>query len=376
MIYLDHNATTPVCAAARQRLHELPELAYGNPSSLHPAGVAARAVVDRGRREVAGLLGARSTEIVFTGGGTEADVTAVWTMVWEGRARRARARIAFLCVEHPAIRAAISQAESLGLAEGVEIGVDADGQLDRGELASVCAEPLDGLCVMAANNETGVLMDLEAVAEVVERTGVYWHCDAVQAAGKVPLRVRDGALAKARTVALAAHKLGGPKGIGALYVRAGHDVLPLLPGGKQEGGRRSGTHAVGAIAMFGAAAQAVASRDNRAIAQLRARLEAGLPACVIHSQNQPRLPNTSNAAIRRPDGDWADAESLMLGLAKAGVAVSTGAACTQGSRKPSAVLTAMGVSAAEAAATLRLSLGDGNDAREVDEALRVLHSLL
>jgi cysteine desulfurase len=390
LIYLDHNATTPVSSAARARLASLSELAFGNPSSLHPAGVAARSAVDRGRAEIATVLGARSGEIVFTGGGTEADVTAVWTMVWEGRARRERARIAYLSVEHPAIRAAIAQAEELGLAVGVEVGVTTSGQVDLASLDAACATPLDGLCVMAANNETGVVTDLEAVAARVREHGVYWHCDAVQAAGKVPVRVMEGGLSAARTVALAGHKLGAPKGVGALYVRRATQIKPLLPGGKQESGRRSGTHAVGAIAAFGAAALWACGsfvpeplegqvRDIASIAALRDRLEGALtqiPGTVVHGRAEPRLPNTSNVALRTPTGAWADGEALMLGLSRAGIAVSTGAACAQGSRKPSAVLTAMGVSSAEAAATLRLSLGDGNTVREVDEVLRVLHTLL
>ncbi len=391
MIYFDHNATTPIGPAARARLLELPELAFGNPSSLHPAGVAAREVVDRGRAELAAVLGARSAEIVFTGGGTEADVTAVWTMVWEGRARRECARIAFLTVEHPAVRAAIAQAQSLGLAQGVPVAVTAEGQVDLDSLDAAMKGPLDGLCLMHANNETGVVMDLDAVAQRVREHGVYWHCDSVQAAGKVPVRVLEGGLGAARTVALAGHKLGAPKGIGALYVRRGTSVTPLLPGGKQEGGRRSGTHAVRAIAAFGAAAKAACggfvdgesagdhARDLGLIGTLRDELETALlefRGSVVHGSGQPRLPNTLSIALRTPGGQWADAEALMLALARQGIAVSTGAACAQGSRTPSAVLTAMGVSAVQAAATLRLSLGDGNHTGEVDEVVRALHTLL
>jgi cysteine desulfurase len=380
MIYLDHNATTPLGAAARERLAALPADAFGNPKSLHPAGVAAKAVVDRGRAEVAGLLGARAAEIVFTGCGTESDVTAVWTMVCEARRRGELARIAFLCVEHPAIRVAIARAEALGLAQGLPVAVQSSGQIDFDDLDRVLASGVHGLCVMAANNETGVIADLEQIAQRVQGTAVHWHCDAVQAAGKVPVRVQEGALGAARTVAIAAHKMGGPKGVAALFVRRGTELDPLLPGGNQEAGRRAGTLAVRAIAAFGAAAQAASGRDMRATATLRDELERGLLALPaggkVHGGERPRLPNTCSIALRTRGGEWASAETLMLGLAGQGIAVSTGAACTQGERKPSAVLTAMGVGSDQAAATLRLSFGEGNQRSDVHQVLTAISDLL
>jgi cysteine desulfurase len=382
-IYLDHNATTPMSPASAALMSELLVDMYGNPSSVHWAGVGALKLVHEARLDVARLIGARRSEIVFTGGGTEADVTAVRNMVL--LARRANPdRIPHIiagATEHHAIINALAQYEEMGIARKTIAAVDSRGQVPLRWLERALADS-DGLCLMWANNETGTIPDIEAVGALVEAAGVPWHCDAVQAAGKVPIDVRAAGADQITTLALAAHKLYGPKGIGALFVRHGCEVVPLLPGGGQEGNRRSGTINAPGIAGFAVAAREAKQRlegSNEAMVRRRDRLETAIleraPGSEINGDVQSRLPNTVNISLN-VDGAWGDGEGWMLDFSEQGIAMSTGAACTADQHEPSHVLLAMGLTAEKAHASLRFSVGPETTDAEIDRAIEVLEMLL
>lgn len=343
-IYFDHNATTPLHPAARAAMLEL-DHAFGNPSSLHAEGRRARDAVERARDQVAGLVGATRDEVVFTSGGTEANQLALAGLARGGR-------VVGSAVEHPSLD---------GVRERVR--VDGDGRLDLDQLARLAAGATL-VSVQLANHETGTLQDLAAVVAIARRAGARVHTDAVQAAGKIAVDL--GALG-VDALSLSAHKLGGPKGVGALVVREGIDLGPLYPGGHQERGRRPGTENVVGIVGFGAAAAAV----ELPTAELRDRFEAGAVAlgARVHGGGAARVPTTSNVAFAGVDG-----ELLMQALDLEGVAVSTGAACSSGSLEPSPVIVALGADRPREA--VRVSLGRDNRADEIDRLLALLPALL
>ena len=361
-IYLDHNATTPVDPEVARAMLEVLRDGFGNPSSLHWHGQQARAAHDEARGEVAALIGAAPQEIVFTGSGTEADNLALRGVAWA--ARPPRRKLLYAALEHHAV---VHTARALAR-EGwpVEaVRATPDGAVDLEDLAA----RLDGetalVSVMLANNETGVVQPLAEVVALARARGALVHCDAVQAAGKIPVDVtRLGA----DTLALSAHKIGGPKGVGALWVRRGTRLQPLLRGGSQERGRRAGTEDVAGLVGFGRAARlAREGLAERAAAQaaLRDRLEAALVALPGARRNGSgeRVPNTSNVSF-----EGCEAESLLMALDLMGVSVSTGAACAAGAVEPSHVLRAMGMPPGRVQASLRFSLGSGNTAEEIDAA--------
>jgi cysteine desulfurase len=239
--YLDHNATSPVSEAVAARVGELLRAGLGNPSAAHGAGAQARAVVEAARAGVAALVGAHPSEVVFTSGGSEACATAVGHL-WRQARRRGRQRPVLVAgaTEHPAVLAALGALAEAGEAQVRLVAVDGDGRLCASALRREL-DGADGLCAMAANNETGVMTDLEAVAGLVAASGAAWFCDAVQAVGRVPLRFHEAAAGQIALMALSGHKLGAPVGVGALVVRRGVEVTPLILGGQQQRGRRAGT---------------------------------------------------------------------------------------------------------------------------------------
>jgi cysteine desulfurase len=360
--YFDHNATTPLCPQARAAL-----LAWldepGNPSSLHAEGRRAREAVERARDAVTALVGGRREELVFTSGGTEADNLAV-----RGLARLAheaaprRIEVVLSSIEHPAVAEAAAGLCARGFVVR-QAHVDGDGRIDLDQLASIIGEATALVAVQLANHEVGTIQEVRAIAALAHDVGAYVHTDAVQAAGKIAVDARAFGV---DTLALSGHKIGGPKGVGALWVRDGIDLPSGLRGGHQERERRPGTENVLGIIGFGAAARAVESPSPA----LRDRFEAGAVAlgARVHGAGAPRVPNTSNVAFAGVDG-----ELLMEALDLEGVAVSTGAACSSGTREPSPVIRALGYDAAEA---VRFSFGRGNSADEIDRALALLPSLL
>jgi cysteine desulfurase len=361
-IYLDHNATTPVDERVVAAM--LPALrdGFGNPSSLHWYGQRARAALDEARAEVAALVGATPGEIVFTGSGSEADNLALRGLA--GQAREPRRAIVYTAIEHHAV---LNSAKALA-EEGYAVRcvrARAGGTIDLDDLRAKLDDGTALLALMLANNETGVVQPLAEAVSLARERGALVHCDAVQAAGKLPLDVRA---LDVDTLALSAHKLYGPKGVGALYVKRGTRMKALLRGGAQEKNRRAGTENVAGIAGFGRAA-AIAREELAAdavrLGALRDRLERQLLSIpgALRNGDGPRVPNTLNVSF-----EGVEAESLLLALDLAGIAVSTGAACAAGAVEPSHVLRAMGLPLERVQASLRFSLGRGNSEAQVDRA--------
>jgi cysteine desulfurase len=364
-IYLDNAATTPLRPEARQAM--LPFLGdrFGNPSSVHRWGRDARNALDEARARLAAVIGARPSEIVFTRGGTEADNLAVF-----GRVRCGKdAPLVCSAFEHRAVRAAAQSA--MEARSPIVIPVNQEGLVD---LAAIEAALRDRPClvsIMWVNNEIGTIQPIGQIAQLCTEAGVPFHSDAIQALGKLSVRVDSVPL---DLLSLSAHKFGGPKGVGALYVRRGTSVAPLIYGGGQERGLRSGTEDVaGATGMAVAAELAEAEREveSSRLTALRNRLESALceraPDIVVHGARAPRIPSTSNFSV-----PGADAESLLLNLDLEGIAVSSGSACSSGAFAPSPVLAAMGVNPELASSSIRVSLGRQNTSAEVEHATEVI----
>lgn len=372
--YLDYNATAPMRPAVRAAMSEAFER-FGNPSSVHQEGRSARAAIETARAEVAKLVGARPDQVIFTGGGSEANALALAHRSPSGiRATYVSA------VEHPSVLAGNPfDPEKPGL-----IPVDAGGVADLEALAALAAdahlkreaancEAASLFSLMSANNETGVLQPVEAAAAIVHDAGGLLHTDAVQAAGKVAI---DFAALGADLMSLSAHKLGGPKGIGALIVADGVPLSPLIRGGAQEMRRRAGTENVPAIIGFGVAAKCAAAElaedrgEGAGRNDLRQNLErearAAVPDVVIFAASAPRLPNTASLAV-----PGTKAETVVIGLDLAGVAVSSGSACSSGKVEPSHVLAAMGVDEDLAQGAIRISFGWASSQDDVSRFLEV-----
>lgn len=364
MIYLDHNATAPLDPGARDAM--LPYLGafYGNPSSLHRLGRICRSAIDGARERVAALIGATPGEIIFVSGGTEANNLAL-----KGLAAGMRPGVvAFGATEHPSVAESALSLEKTGWRTQT-LPVDGDGRLLDGPLPA----DLRIASVMLANNETGTIQDIAPLAQSLRAQGVILHCDAVQAAGKIPV---DFKALGVRLMTLSSHKIYGPKGVGALVVDPSVDLAPLLHGGGQERGLRGGTENVAAIVGFGKAAElALAELETRRarLSRLRERLEAGLdalPGAVIFARRAPRLPNTLQFAVAGIDG-----EALVMALDRRGIAVSSGSACAAGAGEPSPVLLAMGVDAETAKGAVRVSLGKDNEEADIDALLDALRTI-
>jgi cysteine desulfurase len=363
VIYLDHNAITPVRPEALEAVRRALE-AFGNPSSVHAAGRAARGLLDEARACLARALAAAPAEIVFTSCATEAAALAIRGAL--ATAPPGRRALVVTAVEHPCVLDLATALATEGTPVRV-VPVDRDGQPDMDVLRHAVGEDTALVCAMLANNETGVLLPVGEIAAAARGVGAPFFCDAVQAVGKLPVEV--GTLG-ADLLALASQKLGGPRGAGALWVRPGLRLSPLQ-GGHQERGRRPGTENLPGIAGLGAAVEAALARraeDQARIGALRDRLERGLLAAVprtrVNGVGSERLPGTSSLAFEACDG-----EALLMAMDLAGICASAGAACTSGSTKPSHVLSAMGLSPAEARGTIRFSLGWSTTAGEIDEAL-------
>ncbi|MGE4218526.1 MAG: cysteine desulfurase family protein [Alphaproteobacteria bacterium] len=352
MIYLDHNATAPLLPEAQAAMTDAMALT-GNPSSVHAAGRAARTAVETARREVAALAGVRADRVVFTSGGTEANLLALagWQRANPG------GRILVSAVEHPSVLAALDTVETLP--------VDGDGLVDPAAVERALAGGGAALVsVMLANNETGAVQPVAEIAAVARRHGAAVHTDAVQAAGRVAL---DFEALGADMMTLSAHKIGGPAGVGALILRDPAMVAPVMRGGGQERRLRGGTENLIGIAGFGAAAKAAREGQGRApaLAALRGRLESGVLAAVpgarVLAADARRLPNTTCLSL-----PGLKAETQVMALDLDGFAVSAGSACSSGKVARSHVLAAMGVDEAVALGAIRVSLGYGTTEAEID----------
>ncbi|HYH81006.1 MAG TPA: cysteine desulfurase family protein [Longimicrobium sp.] len=369
-IYLDYAASAPVRPEAREAMLPFLEGRFGNPSSIHRHGREARAALDDARARLAAVIGAAPGEIVFTRAGTEADGIAVL-----GRARQLRgAPVAVSATEHKAVLASAHAAEEEG-ARVIVLPVDADGVVSLDAVDAALAEAPAVVSVMWANNEVGTIQPVAEIGARCRAAGVTFHSDAVQALGKVPVRADAVAV---DLMAFSAHKVGGPKGIGALYVRRGTQLRPLLFGGGQERGLRPGTEDVASAAGFAAAAQAAEAQREQAMARigaLRDRLEAGLrervPGLVVNAAGAERLPTVSNVSV-----PGADPEALLMSLDLEGIAASSGSACSSGAVAPSHVLTAMGIPPELAGPSVRFSLGWGTTDAEIDRVLAVFPAIV
>ena len=370
MIYLDHNATTPLDPRVRDAMEPFLTDRFGNPSSVHSEGRAARRAVEEARESVAAWVGARDAdEIVFTSGGTESDALAIdGFFAAEGRAPGSGLVISG--VEHPAVREPARRLRSRGHPVE-EIPVLATGELDLDAAGRALAAGPSLVSVMAANNEYGAVFPVGRLAAMAHAAGSLLHTDAVAAAGKIAVDVREWDV---DLLSLSAHKIYGPKGTGALYVRKGVELEPLLPGGGQERRRRGGTENVAGIVGFGAAARLSASemrdereRERRLRDELEARLREAIPGVRIWGEGVPRIPNTSAVSFPGRSG-----EALLIRLDLAGIAVSVGSACSSGTVAPSPVILSLGATLEEARGTLRFSLGRASRAEDLPEVIRAL----
>ena len=366
-IYLDYNATAPIKPAVVDAVAEAMMLA-GNPSSVHGFGRDVRKRIEDAREQIAALVGCAPAELVFTAGGTEANNTAL-----RGAGRRA---LIVSAIEHPAIlRTAEAVAAEAVAAEHVVLPVDGDGVLDLGALDAALAAhgPHALVSIMLANNETGVIQPVAEIAARAKAAGALVHCDAVQAPGRIPVSFAGLGV---DMMSIAAHKFAGPKGIGALAVRAGLDIAPLVTGGGQERGLRGGTENAAGIVGFGTAAALAGDDLARAgeIAALRERMEARLretePDVVIFSEGAERLPNTS--CLTMPG---VQSETQVMGLDLAGVAVSAGSACSSGKVEPSHVLRALGAADAVGGCAIRVSMGWATTGDEIERFLGAWRAL-
>jgi cysteine desulfurase len=360
-VYLDNAATTPVDPRVLESMLSHLGSRRGNPSSLHAFGGSAREGLEEARDSVASLIGASPGEIVFTSGGTESDDLAVLGLARSAGPEKRHAVIS--CVEHAAVREAARRLESEGF--GVSwIGVDADGLVDPEVFAASLRADTALAAVVWANNEVGTIEPVPELAEVCAERDIPFHTDAVQAAGRVPIDVSETPVS---TLALSGHKLYGPQGVGALYVRDGVSLEPIIYGGGQEGGLRSGTQNVAGIAGFGTAARLAREEMGDRVAHeraLRDRIMAGieaLPDVFINGHRERRLSNNVHLTV-----SGVEAESLVLFLDSLGYAMGSGSACSSGGHKASPVLLAMGLPEREAFSVVRITVGKDNAPEEID----------
>ncbi len=366
-IYLDNSATTQPDPLVVEAMLPALKGTFGNASSIHTFGQEARAVVEEARRAVADLIGAEPREVVFTSGGTEADNAALWGVFRNGRSRGGH--IITSRIEHPAILATCKALQAAG-AEVTYLPVDSSGCVDPAAVEAAVTDRTILISVMHANNETGVLQPVGELARIAASRGILLHTDAVQSTGKVPFVVKELGV---DLLSLSGHKIHGPKGVGALFVRRGVQIEPFMTGGSHERKRRAGTENVPGIVGLGAAARLAAERlpdMAQRVRVLRDTLEERIldriPGTAVNGR-APRVPNISNVSFEKLEG-----EAAVIALDLEGVAVSTGSACSSGSLEPSHVLVAMGLRPEVVQGSLRFSLCWHNTQEEVDCAVDVL----
>ncbi|HVT03806.1 MAG TPA: cysteine desulfurase family protein [Thermoanaerobaculia bacterium] len=361
--YLDNNATTQIHPRVLEKLLTVSRETWGNASSVHEDGQRARRCLEEARESVASFLKSTSREIVFTSGGTESNNTALSGLVL-GATKRCHFVTGSL--EHPSVREVMRRIEGLGH-EVTWIKPDRNGVLDASEIAASLRADTRGVALMLANNETGAIQPAAAVGAVCHQRRIHFHCDAVQAAGRIPIDVTE---LQADTLSISAHKMHGPKGIGALYIRAGTVLEPLLRGGAQERRRRAGTESVPLAAAFGEATELASSEpplDPGLRDDLEKLLRERFTDLVVNSSGARRLPNTSSLLF-----PGLDAEGLVIALDLAGVAVSTGSACSSGRVEPSHVLLAMGLSEEDARSSVRVSTSRFTTTSEIEKLATLL----
>jgi cysteine desulfurase len=366
-IYADNNATTRMAPEAVEEMLPYFSEYYGNPSSMHSFGGQVEGKLREAREKVAGLFNADPSEIIFTSCGTESDSTAIWGTL-ESYPRKKH--IVTTRVEHPAVLNLCRHLGKNGY-KVTELPVDKNGNLDLNELDKAIDDDTAIVSIMYANNETGVIFPMEEIGEIVKSKGAVLHCDAVQAVGKIPLDMRKSTI---DLLSLSGHKLHGPKGIGALYIRKGTKLTPFLIGGHQEKGRRAGTENVPYIIGLGKSAELAQIHledENTRTRVLRDRLEEELlKRCSdtqVNGDREHRLPNTTNISF-----EYVEGEAILLMLSEKGIAASSGSACTSGSLEPSHVLRAMGIPFTYVHGSVRLSLSRYNTDEDIDHIIEHL----
>jgi cysteine desulfurase len=370
-LYLDNNATTAVAPEVLEAMLPYYRERYGNPSSMHTFGGEIGHDIAAAREKVAGLFGARPAEVLFTSCGTEADNTAIRGVL---EALPDKRHLITTKVEHPAVLNLCKHLENRGY-RVTYLAVDHRGRLNLEDLRQALTPETALVSIMYANNETGTVFPVKQIGGLVKERGVIFHCDAVQAAGKLSLDMSE---IPADLVSISGHKLHAPKGVGALYIRRGTKFVPLLIGGHQEHGRRGGTENVAGIVGLGRAVELALARreaENAAVARMRDRLEhtivASIPEVRVNGDVDSRLPNTSNVSF-----EYIEGEAILLKLSEQGICASSGSACTSGSLEPSHVLRAMGVPFTAIHGSIRFSFSRYNTEAEVDRVLAALPPLI
>ena len=368
-VYFDHNATTPVDVSAADTMLRVLRDEYGNASSVHRLGQQAKSIMDEARSAVSTLIGADPSELVFTSGGTEADNFALRGAA-EALEPTGRKHLIATSIEHEAVLVTLKALARRGWRTTL-LPVGESGIVSPEALKEALTDDTAIVSVMHANNELGTIQPVAELAAITRTKGALFHTDAVQSIAKVPVNVRELGV---DLLSLSAHKFNGPKGAGALWIKRGTRIAPILTGGKHERTRRAGTENVPAIAGMGVAAERGRSKlgaDATRLAALRDRLEreilSRVPGTMVNGAREPRVPNTTNISFER-----VEAESLLIALDLEGIAVSTGAACSSGTLEPSHVLRAMGLPTHRAQNSIRFSLGAGNTDAEIDYLLEKL----
>lgn len=372
-VYLDNNATTRVDPDVLAEMLPLFTEHFGNPSSMHAFGAAVGGKIEWARKQVQALLGAaHDSEIIFTSGGTESDNTAILSII---EAYPKKREIVTSVVEHPAVLALCDHLEKKRDYKIHRIPVDGKGNLDIDAYRAALSDQVAIVSIMWANNETGTIFPIEELAQMAKAVGAVFHTDAVQAVGKIPMKLADSAV---DMLSLSGHKLHAPKGIGALYVKRGLRFRPMLRGGHQERSRRAGTENAPAIVGLGAAAHLALTHmgeENTRVKAQRDRLEqailAAVPACFVTGNPDNRLPNTCNIAF-----EYIEGEAILLLLNEQGIAASSGSACTSGSLEPSHVMRAMGVPYTAAHGATRFSLSRDTTDAEIAHVIAVVPDII
>ena len=364
-VYLDHNATTPIRPEVRDRMLPFFGELFGNPSSAHSFGQEVKVQLEEARQRIADQMGASPAQIVFTSGGTESDNYAIKGVAFAA----GKGHIITALSEHPAVLQTVSWLAKKGF-DATYLNVGAGGVIDPDDVKKALRPDTILVSIMHINNEIGTVQPVKEIGAISREAGVYFHTDAVQSFGKLPTKVDD---LGADLLSVAAHKIYGPKGVGALYIRKGTRIDPLIIGGAQEKRRRSGTENIAGIVGFGeAVVQAEAERAEvyDRLTGLRKKLVTGItrdiPEIIVNGDPERIFPSTVSASVSHVEG-----ESLLLSLDMEGIAVSTGSACSSGSLEPSHVLVAMGIETVLAQGTLRFSMGRGTTEAEIDHLLDV-----
>lgn len=367
-VYLDHNATTPVHPKVVEAMLPYYRKYYGNASSIHSFGRDAKKAMENARDKIADLIGANPEEIVFTSGGTEADNFALKGVAWASE--KGGNHIITSAIEHHAILNTCQYLEKREF-EVTYLPVDKYGLIDPAQVKEAITNKTTIISIMLANNEVGTIEPIAEIGEIAREKGIYLHTDAIQAIGKIPVNVNE---LKADLLSISGHKINGPKGIGALYIRKGTRIISFLHGGHHERNHRAGTENVPAIVGLGKAVELAVGQIKKRmkrLTELRDRLHKGIMDKIDHihlnGHSTLRLPNTLNLSFAFVEG-----ESLLLNLDMKGIAVSTGSACTSGTLDPSHVLMAMGIDPALTHGSLRFSLGAGNTEKDIDTTVECL----